>query len=171
MVAGCSDGTREGFAKTGSTKCDFTYKDIAGCQAVWSPAMSLRTTETGVACGNSIGACKVPADACAPGWHICMGKGYPGDIKTRITRQQCMSADSGTNAFMAASDAQGNVPLGCACWGSCGPACCGLGCSVCNYCSGIWPADTPMISANCSSVASAGTNGVLCCKNPESTNP
>ncbi len=64
---GCADGQREAFVDRA------TYPRIAGCLASWPGAMSLRAGRASKACGDDApgGGCASPADACAPGWHVC----------------------------------------------------------------------------------------------------
>ncbi|MBI4703987.1 MAG: hypothetical protein HY744_23000, partial [Deltaproteobacteria bacterium] len=100
---GCSDGTREGFKDAGK------YPGIASCQAAW-PQQSLRASRTGKWCGNSLGPCMVPEDACSPGWHICMRNGWPGDLAKRLSGEDCGSPLGGNGTFVAASsDVTGGV--------------------------------------------------------------
>jgi hypothetical protein len=170
-VVGCSDGTREGFKDKGK------FTGIAGCQAQW-PKQSMRTSSSLVACGNDLGPCLAPEDACAEGWHICMKNGWPGDLTDRTTRIQCRSADSGDGPFLGASDFCNKhvAPLECGGAGWSGTnyyrrlACCGLQCPVDNYTwSPYWTSDTPFWDVACNESSSQGNLGVLCCKNPEIT--
>ena len=73
-IAGCADGTREGFTNT------TTYPGIAACAGAWDVPGVLATTTLTPQCarrGGNTGAaittgagCSV-ADLCAVGWHVC----------------------------------------------------------------------------------------------------
>ncbi len=72
MMAGCSDGSREGFVD------EQVYPMVAGCQGAWTikgihhgiPACKRQSGNTGL---NPAGqGCNVE-DLCAPGWHVCFG--------------------------------------------------------------------------------------------------
>lgn len=114
--SGCSDGSREGFNPISA------FPEIAGCKANWSFA-SLRAAKTSAACGNSLGECAVPADACGEGWHVCAAPPYgPTDVSSRVTAEQCL-AQPGSYA-LAVGD-QSCEP--CSTTGD-GAACCGNEC-------------------------------------------
>jgi hypothetical protein len=178
-LIGCSDGQREGFVDT------TTYPTIAGCVATWNGSPSLRVAPTGVSCGDDVGSCAVPADACAPGWHVCMRSGDPTDLSSRIDEVQC-GAGGGAGAsemFVAASshcttcdnacslpsDCTYVLPLGCP-GGPAGtlcaqPICCGQACSGANNCrTGVFPTTTLANAQNsCGELAASTQTGVLCC--------
>jgi len=72
-IAGCSDGTREGFIDV------MKHPLIAACGGAWTlpgvhetvPACNYEAGNTGL---NTAGSgCNV-ADLCAPNWHVCLGK-------------------------------------------------------------------------------------------------
>lgn len=172
-VVGCSDGTREGFQDMG------LFPDIAGCQATW-PTQSLRATGNGEPCGANLGQCFAPEDACADGWHICMKQGWPGDLNTRITFEDCHSSHSGDYMFAVASCArQGGPPAPCTV-GTSGRVsiCCGLNCSGPGspssgylevWAEGVYTHNYYSADASCGQMSSAETDGILCCRNPEVT--
>lgn len=156
---GCSDGTREGLEDTSR------FPLIAACGATW-PASSLRTSPTGTPCGNSLGECIVPADACGPGWHICARPPYgPSDVSSKVNLSQCMSL-SGEFAF--AVDAFACEPCSASGFGA---ACCGDPCVQQNgHC--VFPNQTAWFGILddhynlCSDIVASypGFQGVLCCR-------
>lgn len=94
-LAGCSDGSREGFVDRAA------YPDIAGCSGMWDvpgihttapavdPICGLSPADTRVPrCGraagndglNAAGAGCTVEDLCAPGWHVCNSA---GEVATR----------------------------------------------------------------------------------------
>jgi hypothetical protein len=173
LASGCSDGTREGFASAA------VFPEIASCEGAFSP-QSLRATRTGAWCGNSLGYCQVPEDLCAPGWHLCMRNGWPGDMKDRIVGEDCASPNAGNGRFVAASQA------GAGCFGGCKmetpypcgdfPAiCCGDSCAD-GWCTDeVWAGLTRLSGApDCCAICSIfntcdnmdDITGVLCCKDP-----
>jgi hypothetical protein len=157
---GCADSTREAFTNTAK------FPSVAGCRAKW-PLSSMRAPATGHACGDALsGMCSVPADACAPDWHVCGAPPYgPTDISNKMTFDQC---DAQIGAFaMALGDRT------CECGDlQYGAACCGDGCSK----SGgdcVFPGHTAWFgtiysdwhTALCNSAqASVPGQGVLCCR-------
>ena len=172
---GCADGTREGFTNT------TTYPDIASCKGSFS-SQSLRVTRTGEWCGNNIGSCTAPEDLCAPGWHICMKNGWPGDLWDRVTTVDCNSPVAGTGSFAAASNPASTIecifmypctctyspPYGCShmvsdYFGSIAVTGCGTG-ALGWTCSG-----TNLSTVNAACNAASGLTGVLCCKDPPVT--
>jgi hypothetical protein len=156
---GCSDGTREGFV-------DRTmFPTLAGCGALW-PESSMRSPKDGVPCGNSLGTCAVPADACAAGWHVCATPPYgPADVSSKITAAEC-AAQPGEFA-MAVGD-QRCEP--CDITGD-GAACCGMICVQQNG-SCVFPGETAWFGVidghdnRCSDIVASylGFQGVLCCR-------
>ncbi len=169
-LSGCSDGQREGLADL------VKFPRIAGCAATWSGMPSMRAASTGVACGDDLGACAVPASACATGWHVCGASGAISEL-TALSVDDCHAA-APTGRFLAAmSHCANNVDtcvygstLPCYDTGWCSePVCCGQGCSQGAGCAdGVWPAGT-QISADdsngCGGLPSAADLGVLCCRN------
>jgi hypothetical protein len=158
--AGCADGTREGFADR------IAYPDIAGCAASW-PLSSLRAAKTGHACGDGLGSCTVPADACGTGWHVCAAPPYSSaDITGKVTADEC-DAQQGT--FAAAVGDQSCDP--CADTGF-SAACCGSGChpnsgGSCLFAKRtLWFPDSSNGDINtCGAIfTSASGAGVLCCR-------
>lgn len=163
-VVGCSDGTREGFINTNS------YASIASCAGTWD-RQSLRASSTGASCGNDLGKCTVPADACATGWHVCMANGWPSDLTGRVSAEDCHSGGAGTGRFMGASDTWycESTPLQCF---DGNPICCGSECStVVAMCDVVWPGMTYGAPDNsCNNTGDTWNyKGVLCCKDPALT--
>lgn len=157
-ASGCSDGIRDGFKDLQA------HPTIAGCLATW-PKGSVLTPQTGAACGNGRGECAVPADACAPGWHVCGLEG-PEEIRNRLAAAVCLGE---TGSFITAVGAT-----------TCGPcesqpiACCGKSCVAQPGGNCIYPGQTAtMGTVNgfvnvCSSTESGSDRlfGVLCCFSP-----
>jgi len=159
ISTGCADGVREGF------KDQKIYPTIASCAATW-PAQSMRTTRTGALCGNNLGPCTVPEDACAPGWHLCMKNGWPGDLADRISGEDCNSPIAGNTTFVAGSqvvDDNGKCTLPLPC-NTRSVICCGTGCDHGDYC--VWKDMSSWVPyTDCNNFG--GSNiGVLCCKDP-----
>jgi len=94
-VSGCSDGTRDAYKSLDK------YPSIAGCLAQWDTSSMLDET-TGTPCGNSLQIkCKVPADACGAGWHVCAIPPYGAkDITEKLTAAECNLTDE--NVALAA---------------------------------------------------------------------
>ena len=170
-LIGCADGTREAYVDLA------TYPAIAGCTATWAGMMDMRAPRTGSACGNDLGACAAPADACAPGWHLCASDGTDTDLLV-LTGDQC---DDEPGSFIAASSHC--TPPG----GSCTipmtlfvcpsspteldcsqPICCGTACDTSNTCQdSVWPGQThenAMDGASCGTTLATTQDGVLCCR-------
>jgi hypothetical protein len=171
-TTGCADATREGFLN------GTYFPTIAGCAASW-PTQNMRTDPTGAPCGNDLGPCATPADACAQGWHLCLLHGYPGDLTTRITSEACKPdpfeyPPNGSPMFVAASDQQGghpcNPPLPLPCgidngWSI--TVCCGRDCYL-GESSCVFPnARTPFGLTECGLSSANPPSGVLCCEDPE----
>jgi hypothetical protein len=161
---GCSDGSREGFTSVS------TYPNIAACKGI-AATQSLRTTRTGAWCGDQLGGCPVPEDACSPGWHLCMREGWPGDIVDRLGNlADCRSPNAGAGAFAAGASTSFDCGVFCCSYaplpmecGNRGPVCCGQGCS--GDCADLLGKNaTGFIDAHCN--AASGYDGVLCCKDP-----
>jgi hypothetical protein len=165
-LIGCADGRREAFHELAS------YPYIAGCAATWSGTPNLRALATGVACGDGLGSCAVPADACAPGWRLC---GSEGDVSEllQLTQLECRIRHDGR--FVAATSSwvdettcgssSGSLEgYGCFDDGvSSDAVCCGdCGSTICH--SAIWPSrGTPVVTGPCAAMPATGITGVLCC--------
>ncbi len=168
---GCSDGQREGLADIAADPT------IAACAASWSVALDLRATATGVACGDDLGSCAVPADACSPGWHVC---GSSGDITEldAITGDTCaalagsyVAAISHCSTDTPACKYPNNGAWQCVAGTDVDctqPACCGAGCDASNTCNnGIWPGETRENAPDgkvCANTLGTTQDGVLCCR-------
>lgn len=173
---GCADGQRELFADASLAP------DIAGCRGEWSGGKSLRDAPTGKACGDDLGECAVPADVCAPGWHVCGADGRPRDLRDRVTAEQC--AEAGPGRFVAAlslvifeedticpGDPDTVVSCAEAGLGS-EPVCCGDECRSGECRDTVWPGQTrgSMGTAEgCGYVTSECHGGVLCCSSSASS--
>lgn len=170
-VVGCADGQREGFA-------DMTkHKRIAGCVARWQGVHSLRDKPTGRPCGDDGDVCEVPADACAPGWHICGSDGKNTDLKSHTTWRAC-EKEAGPGKFVASmSHGQtdelcpppptANTEFPCMESGYCSePVCCGEDCQYGKCRDAVWRGKTRISlgkAEGCGAVTSERNGGVLCC--------
>ncbi len=170
-IVGCADGQREAFADVKSNP------RVAGCMGTWPESKSLKDPPTGKACGDDGEACAVPADVCAPGWHVCGSKGIPKDLRDRATAEQCHNAGPGRfNAAMSHSPtdeiepcptitAATKLPCVQAGLGS-EPVCCGNDCQYGKCKDGVWKDKTKIsrgTSEGCGAVTSERNGGVLCC--------
>jgi hypothetical protein len=170
-VVGCADGRREGFIDADR------FPRIAGCLATWTGEPTLRAPATGAACGDGLGACSAPADACAPGWHMCGTSGDPKELTSNTSSEQCLYAGGG---YFASAMSHCLGPSGeCnyaddpgesyAClpssWCS-EPVCCGSRCASTGLCrDGVWPGATHIGSGEgCGRFAAPPASGVLCCR-------
>jgi hypothetical protein len=166
---GCSDGQREAFVDL------VAFPTIAGCGATWAGMPDLRSPTTGAACGDDLGACAVPADACAAGWHMC---GTSGDVRELlvVTAPECLGEQG---VFVAASSTCQSAVPSCTypapgafpCTGGkaipCSqPICCGNGCLGVGCPDGVWAGMTTesTISYGCGDTPVTGLTGVLCCQ-------
>ncbi|MEM6290015.1 MAG: hypothetical protein AAGA54_02085 [Myxococcota bacterium] len=170
-IAGCADGQREGFADVEKNP------RIAGCMAKWKEGKSLRDKPTGKACGDDGDECTVPADACAPGWHVCGMEGKSDDLKTRTTQKECDNAGPGRfNAAMSHSPTDEidpcpritkNTDLPCVQAGiGAEPVCCGNDCLGGKCKDAVWKGKTRIsrgTTEGCGAVTSDRNGGVLCC--------
>jgi hypothetical protein len=172
---GCADGQREGFA-------DVTrHRRVAGCLASWEGTKSLRdkpgSKPDAKPCGDDGGVCAVPADACAPGWHVCGTGGKNDDLKTHTTFKAC-NKEAGPGKFVAAlSHGQSeelcppaptpDTVFPCMDSGYCAePVCCGDGCQFGKCRDGVWKGQTRISlgkAEGCGSVTSERNGGVMCC--------
>lgn len=108
-LAGCADGTREGFFDTK------IWPDLAGCSGAWSEPGVLGDAGRVPQCGrkagddgaNAPGAGCAAADLCADGWHVCRG---PTEVAKRSLSGCEGSTLSGEKVFFAAS--YGSAPTG-----------------------------------------------------------
>lgn len=169
-LSGCADGQREAFNDL------VKFPRLAGCAAAWPGTPSLRAAATGGPCGDDLGACAVPASACATGWHLCGASGAIAEVAA-IAVADCHAA-APTGRFIAAlSHCADNTnlctydsSLPCYDSGWCSEAvCCGPGCSSGAGCAdGIWAGATWISADNgvgCGAQPSAADLGVLCCAN------
>ncbi len=171
-VIGCADGQREGFADIQR------HRRIAGCLATWEGTKSLRDKPTNKACGddNKV-VCTVPADVCAPGWHVCGTNGKNDDLKTHTTFKAC-NKESGPGKFIAAMShgqteelcppaPSAETVFPCMDSGYCAePVCCGDNCQFGKCRDGVWKGQTRISlgkAEGCGSVTSERNGGVLCC--------
>lgn len=168
---GCADGQREAFVDAR------TYRNIAGCIAKWDGPKSLRTPRTGAACGDDLGACASPADACGPGWHVCGESGRVIELK-QVTAEEC--ANAGGGRFSAAIshcltqsgcqyDHGDQARYECFPSGWCSESvCCGSDCGEFGQCrDGVWEGATHIpvgTDQGCGAVQSLRAGGILCCR-------
>jgi hypothetical protein len=114
-LAGCADGTREGFLNANKITL------LAACGGAWTvpgihetvPACNHEAGNTGA---NAMGiGCSV-ADLCAPGWHVCLGKtdvdahnpeGCAGIMDCAVSPAFFLARTSSTGAFNCAPDTIG----------------------------------------------------------------
>ncbi|GAB4212745.1 MAG: hypothetical protein OHK0013_35840 [Sandaracinaceae bacterium] len=167
-VAGCSDGTREAF---------HGHPSVAGCGASWQGEASLRAPRSGGACGDTLGLCGVPADACAAGWHVCGASGSVEEVR-RIGAEACEHAGGGRYSAAISHcltqegcsyDDGPSARYECFAEGWCSePVCCGDDCGDFGACtSGVWPDRTHIAQGTdqgCGRTSSVRAGGVLCCK-------
>ncbi len=162
--AGCADGTREAFHDAAR------FPALAGCIAAWTGDADLRATRTGATCGDGRGPCAAPADACAPGWHVC---GASGDLSELHPLDAATCSHAGVGMFLGASSACGGDD-GCAEPPASGLACLSEGPCAPAVCCGTWcnrgPLECAMSAtrlsrgASCGRAASLAFSGVLCCR-------
>lgn len=171
-IAGCADGTREAFNDTRA------FANIAGCMASWTGSPSLRAPATGAACGESA-PCAAPADACAPGWHLCGADGAVAELR-QVSAEQCANAGGGrysaalshcsTQSDQCTHDDGPSANYPCFSEGFCSePVCCGRDCGEFGVCrDGAWPQQTHIPvgqDQGCGQMSSQRAGGVLCCRN------
>jgi hypothetical protein len=170
-LVGCADGQREAFVDAAA------FPGVAGCIAEWTGTASLRAPGTGATCGDDTGPCPAPADACAPGWHLCGSSGSVAEVAA-IGGDACETAGGGR--FVAAMS-HCKTQEGCeyeqgpeasyACFdtGWCSePVCCGSDCMGFGSCpSGVWENKTHIpvgTDQGCGAIGSSRARGVLCCR-------
>jgi hypothetical protein len=170
-IAGCADGTREAFHDVAS------FGAVAGCGASWSGEASLRAPRAGGACGDTLGPCAVPADACARGWHVCGASGSVDEVR-RIGADACERAGGGRYSAAISHcvtqdgcsyDDTAAARYACFPEGWCSePVCCGNDCGDFGACtSGVWPERTHIAQGTdqgCGRTSSVRAGGVLCCR-------
>jgi hypothetical protein len=137
--------------------------------------MSLRAPRAGAECGNSLGPCAAPADACGFGWHLC---GVSGDLRELevVGPSACYSAGSGRFVAAASHDLQNPPPCLYALaaqWpcvalagGGAEPICCGTACNLPQCPDGLWPGQTRSTfqpGNACGNLSAIAVDGVLCC--------
>lgn len=178
-MVGCSDGTCEALC---------THSHVRGCGAHWSGPVSLREAVTGHACGSAPHApCKAPADACGPGWGLCLSHAAPGldtlAFLSSIDAATCASPPGGFVAAMShapigattcPNPANHSRDNGCAPRGyGSEPLCCGTACGVPSCSTALWPGATralfgPEAAGSCANVVTSRSDGmprgVLCCR-------
>ncbi len=169
-VVGCADGQREALVDAA------IFPGVAGCIGEWTGVMSMRAAATGAACGDDLGPCGAPADACAPGWHLCGVDGGLAEIDA-IGGESCASAGGGR--FVAAAShcatqsgceyadpATGRYECFESGWCS-EPICCGDDCQFGSCPGGVWPEQTKIAigtDQGCGAIGSSRARGVLCCR-------
>ncbi len=174
-VIGCADGQREGFANLEENP------RIAGCLGKWKESKSLRDAPTGKPCGDDGEECAVPADVCAPGWHVCGNEGKADDLNTRATQKQCDGAGPGRfNAAVSHSPTDEidpcpritkNTDLPCVQAGiGAEPVCCGNDCQFGKCKDAVWKGKTKIsrgTTEGCGAMTSDRNGGVMCCYDGE----
>lgn len=168
-ISGCADGTREAFLETAR------FPDIAGCAASWPFTQSLRARGTGTPCGDRAGRCASPADACAPGFHVC-GVDTLDELRA-VDPRAC--ADAGAGRFVSAVshcarraecavDPEPHARHSCWATGYCSePVCCGSECAFGACRDGVWPGETRIAvgpAEGCGAHVARPGSGVLCCR-------
>lgn len=170
-VIGCADGQREGFSDLKK------HSRVAGCVGKWDGTKSLRDKPTGKACGDDGAACAVPADLCAPGWHVCGTAGKADDMTQRASAADCHNAGPGRfNAAVSHSPTDEINPcpkitkatkLPCVSAGlGAEPVCCGNDCLYGKCKDGVWRGKTKIsrgTTEGCGAVTSERNGGVMCC--------
>lgn len=172
--SGCADGSCDAF-------CD--HADVQGCAASLAQAVSMRAPATGSPCGGVLGACAAPADACAPGWALCISDFSKASLsadgfRARMSASECASSGDGGKyiAAMSHTDCNPNqvcptspytADAGCTAtgWGS-EALCCGADCVPAGCPDGLYPSATTIYDnqeEGCGSVRDVMT-GFLCCK-------
>ncbi len=180
-VVGCASGFCFAF-------CD--NPAVHGCAAQMAPgfAADLRAPPAGAPCGGRLGPCASSlADACAPGWALCLAGAAadPGAIarfRANMSAAEC-GAEGGV-AFVGAMSHgraawQGLPPRpcppapvdqdnGCAMsgWGA-EPVCCGARCQVPSCPNSLWVGGTRIMEdegSGCGALRQGVVDGVLCCK-------
>ncbi len=174
-IVGCADGQREAFANLEENP------RIAGCMGKWKESKSLRDKPTGKACGDDGEECGVPADVCAPGWHVCGHEGKADDMKTRTTQKACDTAGPGRfNAALSHSPTDEidpcpritkNTDLPCVQAGiGAEPVCCGNDCQFGKCKDAVWKGKSRIsrgTTEGCGAMTSERNGGILCCYDGE----
>lgn len=164
--AGCADGTREAFHDLAR------HPDRAGCVAAWTDAADLAARPTGAACGDALGPCAAPADACAAGWHVCGAGGDLAELRSLdpVTCSRVAGEFLGASSVCAGDDPCVDPPatgLTCAGDGDCARAFC---CGSDFFCSDLPPgcgfSATRLTRGPepCAHATSRPGRGVLCCR-------
>jgi hypothetical protein len=170
-VVGCADGQREAFVDSAA------FPSVAGCIAEWTGTLSMRTPATNRACGDDLGTCAAPGDACAQGWHLCGASGSIAEVAA-IGIDACERAGGGrfVSAISHCETQSGceydRTPTGdyqCFPNGWCSePVCCGSDCGEMGACpSGVWEGRTHIpvgVDQGCGAIGSSRARGVLCCR-------
>lgn len=162
-LGGCSDGEREGL----------TSETVAACGATWTGTRDLRLASTGQMCGDDLGECASPEDACAAGWHICARSGAVAELRG-ASGDECVGL---SGRYLAAADhcsadmpcgyySEGTFPCSPTALRCVQPICCGTGCHPLTGCmDAVWLQQTHAASdqgAGCAAMPAA--TGVLCCR-------
>jgi hypothetical protein len=168
--AGCADGTCDGF-------CD--NAQLQACAATLPAGVSLRAPASGKPCGGALGPCATPADACAPGWALCLSDfAVPAlsadGFRSRLGAAACGGGAGGrfvaamSHAGAACLDAPSAVDFGCNPTGFGAEAiCCGAGCVRAGCVNDFYANATTIYDDQrhgCGNADAAVADGVLCCK-------
>jgi hypothetical protein len=183
MMAGCADGTREGFTSLGD------WPDIAGCSGAWSEPGVIGPKVRDPSCMRQAGndglnapgqGCSV-ADLCAPTWHVCrdaadVDRSSPSGCESAVqsveprffltlagaSPQGICSPDRS-----AANDLHGCGNLGQSESSACQPLNRRLSYAECGASMGVWSCGGPGDHLNEAALVSKTTSafgGVLCCR-------
>jgi hypothetical protein len=168
-MIGCSDGEREGYVDLAA------FPTIAACSATWPGRIDMRAVPTGVPCGDDLGVCAAPADACASGWHVCATSGDVAELLA-LTATDCQDVAgsyiaASSHCLSAASTCTYPAPGAWPCVAGkavpCSQAiCCGTGCAGTGCPDGVWPSGTHenSIDYGCGETPGTSQDGVLCCR-------
>jgi hypothetical protein len=166
-VVGCSDGEREGYLDNPT---------IAACKAAWIGELDLRAVPTGAACGDDLGLCAAPTDACAHGWHICARSGDVAELLV-LDAAACNGGVAGRYVAASGHCASNGCtypvpPQLFTCVSSVAdyciePICCGDDCGITPCPDAVWPGTTRINKGpihGCGNTPSTNQEGVLCCR-------
>ena len=161
---------------------------VRGCAAVAPTGADLRTPPSGAPCGGPLGPCAASlADACAPGWALCLAGAASDPAQIARFRANMSAAECGAAAGAAFVGAMSHgraawsglppkpcppAPVGddngCAAagWGA-EPICCGARCQVPSCPSALWRGGTRIMEgedSGCGALKPGAVDGVLCCR-------
>ena len=175
-TTGCADSTCDAFCETAN---------VRGCLASFIGNVSMRTPATGKGCGGSLGPCASPADACGPGFGLCLSSfATPGlsadSLRADLDASGCAgSAEGRFIAAMSHAELAWQPPAQCppeptsddaGCratgWGS-EAVCCGRACVLAGCANDLYVGATLIYdnqAHGCGNIANGLADGVLCCR-------